>query len=58
MVLCLVLIHELKYTVNSEIFARVSFSRNFADEKFRKIKFYQNGKITLSFTEVGKSGNI
>ena len=41
-------------TVDSEIFARVLFSRNFA-AKFREIKFSQNGEIILSFTDTGKS---
>ena len=39
-------------TVNSEIFARTLFSRNFA---FVKIKPWRNGKITLSFIDTGKS---
>ena len=39
-------------TVILEIFATVLFSRNFA---FVKIKLSQNGKITLSFTDIGKS---
>ena len=39
-------------TVNSEIFARVSFSRNFA---YREIKSSLHGEITLSFTDIGKS---
>ena len=38
------------YTVNSEIFARVLFTRNFV-----KIKPSRNGEITLSFTDIGKS---
>ena len=29
--------YTAKYTVNLEIFARVLFSRNFADAKFREI---------------------
>ena len=41
-------------TVNSEIFARVLFSRNNM-RSFVKIKPSQNGNITLSFTDVGKS---
>ena len=41
-------------TVNSEIFARVLFSRTFADASFAKIKPSQNGQITLLFTDVGK----
>ena len=42
-------------TVNLEIFARVLFSRNFSDAKFRDNKTSQTTKITLSFTDVGKS---
>ena len=42
-------------TINSEIFARVLFSRNFADAEFAKIKPSRNGKITLLVTDVGKS---
>ena len=42
-------------TVDSEIFARVLFSRNFAYAKFREIKSSQNGEIILSFTDTGKS---
>ena len=42
-------------TVNLEIFARVLFYRNFAYAKFVKIKSSQNAKITLSFTDIGKS---
>ena len=41
-------------TVNSQIFARVLFSRNFAYAKFRKKKSSRNGEITLSFTDIGK----
>ena len=41
-------------TVNSEIFARTLFSRNFAYAKFREKKTSRNGKITLSFINVGK----
>ena len=41
-------------TVNSEIFERTLFSRNFAYAKFREIKPSQNGKITLSFIDIGK----
>ena len=37
-------------TVNSEIFARVLFSRNFV-----KIISSRNAEITLSFTDIGKS---
>ena len=42
---------ELSITVNSEIFVRVLYSRKF----FVKIKSSQNAKITLSFTDIGKS---
>ena len=44
--------HNLKQlvTVNSEIFARVLFSRNFV-----KLKPSRNGKITLPFTDIGIS---
>ena len=42
-------------TVHSENFARVLFSRNFADAKFRKNKPLRNGEITLPFTDIGKS---
>ena len=42
-------------TVNSEIFASVLFSRNFAYAKFREDKPSRNGEITLSFTDIGKS---
>ena len=40
-------------TVNSEIFARFYFSRNFADAEFCEIKPLRNDKITLSITDVG-----
>ena len=43
------------YTVDSEIFMRVLFSRIFAYAKLREIKFSQNGEIILSFTDMGKS---
>ena len=43
------------YTVNSDIFARVLFSRNFAYISFVKIKSSQNREIILSFTFIGKS---
>ena len=43
-------------SVNSEIFARVLLSRNFAGAKFRENKPSRNGEITLSFSEVDKSG--
>ena len=42
-------------TVNSEIFASVLFSRNFAYAKFHENKALVNGTITLSFTDKGKS---
>ena len=43
------------HTLNSEIFARGLFSRNFADAKFRDNKPSQNGGNTLLFTGLGKS---
>ena len=42
-------------TVNSEIFARVLFSRNFAYAEFRVNKSSRNGEVTLSFTDICKS---
>ena len=39
-------------TVNSEIFARVLFSRNFA---YVKLKSSRNAKLSQSFTNIGKS---
>ena len=42
-------------TVNSEIFARVLFARNFIYAKFRENKSSRNGEITRSFTDEGKS---
>ena len=39
------------YTVNSENFARTLFSQNFT---FRESKTSRNGKITLSFIDIGK----
>ena len=44
-------------TLNSEIFTRILFSRNFASHlrSFEKIKPSRNGEITLLFTDVGKS---
>ena len=42
-------------TVNSEIFARVLFSLNFAYAKFREIKSSRNAEITLSTTDMRKS---
>ena len=39
------------FLYNSEIFAMVLFSRNFAVAKFRANKPSRNGKITLSFTD-------
>ena len=44
-----------KTTVNSEIFARVLFSRNFAYAKFRENKTSRNAEITLSFADICKS---
>ena len=44
----------LVFTVNSEIFARVLFSRNFM-RSFVKIKSSRNWEITLSITDIGKS---
>ena len=41
--------------MNSEIFARCLFSRNFAYPKFRKNKPSQDGEITLPFTDAGLS---
>ena len=43
------------HTENSEIFARVLFSRNFACAKFRENKILANVEIILSFTDIGKS---
>ena len=45
------------YTINSEIIARVLFSRNFANaiRSFVKISPSRNCDITLSFTNGGKS---
>ena len=45
-------------TVNSELFVRTLFSRNFTFHdlwSFVKIKPWVNGKITLSFIDIGKS---
>ena len=42
-----------KHTVNSEIFAKVLFSRNL--RSFVKIKSSRKGEITLSFTDMSKS---
>ena len=42
-------------TVNSEILARVLFLQNFLMPSFLEIKSSRNGKITLSFTDIGKS---
>ena len=44
-----------KYTENSEIFARILFSRNFAYAMFRENKILVNGEITLTFIDEGKS---
>ena len=43
------------HTVNLEIFGRVLFLRNFAYASFVKVKPSQNGEITLSFIDIGKS---
>ena len=45
----------LHLTKNSKIFARTLFSRNFAYAKVFENKTLRNGKIALSFTEIGKS---
>ena len=42
-------------TVNSEIFARVYIRETSHILSFMKIKSSQNGKITLLFTDIGKS---
>ena len=42
-------------TVNLEIFARVLFSRNFADVEFHENKTLANNEISLSFSYVVKS---
>ena len=42
------------YTVNSEMFASVLFSRNFAYAKFREKKSSRNDEITLSIIVIGK----
>ena len=44
---------NLNNTVNSEIFVRVSFSRNF--KIYVKIKSLQRGEITLSTIDICKS---
>ena len=44
-----------QYAVNSEIFVRVLFSGNVAYAKFHEKKTPRNEKITLSFTDIGKS---
>ena len=44
----------LLYTVDSQIFAGVIFSRNFAHAKFREIKSSRNGEIIMLFTYIGK----
>ena len=43
---------DITVTVNSEIFARVLFSRNFANAKFHENKILTK---SLSFTDIGKS---
>ena len=50
----LVLCVSMLATVNSEIFARVLFSRNFAYAKFCE-KNGRTDEITLSFTDIGQS---
>ena len=42
-------------TVNSEIFARILFSRNFAYAEFRENKPSQNSENSLSLSNEGKS---
>ena len=42
-------------TVNSNIFARDLFLRNFTDGIFCENNPSWNGEITLSFTDIGKS---
>ena len=45
-----------KYTVNSEIFVRVLFfTKTSHMRSFVKIKPWQNGEITLTFIDMGKS---
>ena len=46
---------HLPSTVNSEIFASILFSRNFAHAKFRENKNPPNSAESLSFTADGKS---
>ena len=41
--------------VNSEVFARVLFSRNFADAEFHENKTLAQRQSSLSFTDVGIS---
>ena len=41
-------------TVNSEIFTRVLFSRNFPYAKFPENTILGYGKITLSISDIGK----
>ena len=43
------------YTVNSEIFTRVLYRETLHMRSFVKIKPWRNSKITLSFTDEGKS---
>ena len=51
--------NEVEYTLHSKIFVRVLFSRNFTEgfifKKLLENKTLTNGKITMSFTDVGKS---
>ena len=42
------------YTVNSEIFVRTLFCETLHMRSFGKIKPSRNGKITLSFIDIGK----
>ena len=42
-------------TIDSEIFVRFLFLQNFAQAKFRKIKYSRNGEINMLITDIGKS---
>ena len=46
------ILSAILFTVNSEIFARVIFSRNFAYAKFRENKALARWQINLSFTDI------
>ena len=48
-------VYDIQTTVNSEIFARTLFSRNFAYAKFRENKTLTKWPKTLSFIDIGKS---